>query len=247
MLLEQRFAVILQELQEHQIASVSKLCELTGASEATTRRDLNMLAEQGLLNKVHGGATLINSEFLGMEQDVLTKAQLCQSEKEKIAAYASQFIRNDDVVFIDSGTTTVRMLPHLKGSNATFVTNSVDIMDQLASLDLRGYCVGGLLRPETRAMVGSMTLDMLGQFNFTKAFLGTNGVTIRQGFSTPDREEAAVKRKAAEQAYMVYVLADASKFQMVTAVSFLPLEKAVIITDHLPDQTYLEHTIVKEV
>ena len=96
-------------------------------------------------------------------------------------------------------------------------------------------------------MVGSMTLDALGQFNFTKAFLGTNGITLRQGFTTPDREEAAVKRRAAEQSYLTYILADASKFQAVTAVTFLPLAQAVIITDHLPDQSYLEHTIVKEV
>jgi DeoR family transcriptional regulator, fructose operon transcriptional repressor len=247
MLVEQRFSAILQELKEHQAASVSRLCELTGASEATTRRDLNVLAEQGLLSKVHGGAVLAGSAFQGKEQDVSTKTQLFQDEKERIAAYAAQLIHDDDVVFLDSGTTTVRMLPHLKDSKATFVTNSVDIMSQMSALNLRGYCVGGLLRPETRAMVGSITLDALGQFNFTKAFLGTNGITIRQGFSTPDREEAAVKKKASEQAYLTYVLSDASKFQMLTAVTFLPLEKAVIITDHVPDSSYQEHTIVKEV
>lgn len=96
-------------------------------------------------------------------------------------------------------------------------------------------------------MVGSMTLDALRQFNFTKAFLGTNGITVRQGFTTPDREEAAVKQTAAEQSYLTYVLADASKFQMVTAVSFLPLEQAAIITDRLPDKSYMDHTIIKEV
>ena len=247
MLVEQRFAAILQELKEHQAASVARLCELTGASEATTRRDINVLADQGLLDKVHGGAVLAGGAFIGKEQDVSTKNQLCQTEKERIAAYAAQLVHDDDVVFLDSGTTTVRMLPHLKDSKATFVTNSVDIMEQMAALGLRSYCVGGLLRPETRAMVGSMTLDALGQFNFTKAFLGTNGITLRQGFTTPDREEAAVKRRAAEQSYLTYILADVSKFQAVTAVTFLPLAQAVIITDHLPDQSYLEHTIVKEV
>lgn len=247
MLVEQRFAAILQELEEHHAASVTRLCELTGASEATTRRDLNILAGQGLLTKVHGGAVLAGSEFIGKEQDVGTKAQLFQTEKERIAGYASRLIHDDDVVFLDAGTTTMRMVEHLKDSRASFVTNSVDIMNCMAALGIRAYCVGGLLRPETRAMVGSMTLDALSQFNFTKAFLGTNGISLRQGFTTPDREEAAVKQKAAEQAYLNYVLADASKFQRVTAVSFLPLEKAVIITDRLTDAAFREHTIIKEV
>ena len=118
MLVEQRFAAILQELQEHHAASVARLCELTGASEATTRRDLNVLADQGLLNKVHGGAVLAGESFIGKEQDVSTKTQLCQDEKERIAAYAAGFVNDDDVVFLDSGTTTVRMLPHLRDSKA---------------------------------------------------------------------------------------------------------------------------------
>ena len=96
-------------------------------------------------------------------------------------------------------------------------------------------------------MVGAMTQEALSGFNFTKAFLGTNGIAVKQGFTTPDREEAAVKRKAAEQAYLTYVLADSSKFQTVTTVTFLPLEQAVIITNKLPDESFLEHTIVKEV
>lgn len=247
MLVEQRFATILKELQENHAAGVARLCELTGASEATTRRDLNILASQGLLSKVHGGAVLAENAFLAKEQDVSTKARLFKDEKEKIAAYAATLVNDDDVVFLDSGTTTVKMLGHLKGSKATFVTNSVDVLDRMAGAGLRGYCVGGLLRQETRAMVGAMTQEALNSFNFTKAFLGTNGIAVKQGFTTPDREEAAIKRKAAEQAYLTYVLADSSKFQTVTTVTFLPLEQAVIITNKLPDESFLEHTIVKEV
>ena len=247
MFVEQRFHVILSELETQHAASVARLCELTGASEATIRRDLNILSEQGQLQKVHGGAMLSAGKFLGIEPDVSTKNQLFQAEKEQIAAYAAGLIGGDDVVFLDAGTTTARMLPHLKGCSATFVTNSVDAMQQLAALGLRSYSLGGLLRPETNAMVGAMALDALTQFNFTKAFLGTNGITLRQGFTTPDREEAAIKRAAAGQACRTYILADASKFQIVTAVSFLKLEQAEILTDRLPDPAFLEHTVVKEV
>ncbi|WP_297289290.1 DeoR/GlpR family DNA-binding transcription regulator [uncultured Flavonifractor sp.] len=247
MLAEQRFEAILRELSDNRAASVSRLCQLTGASEATIRRDLNILSRQGKLSKVHGGAVLSGGAFQGEEPDVGTKALLHQDEKERIAHYAAGLIDDDDVVYLDAGTTTVRMVEYLKGSGATFVTNGVACAQRLMELGLRGYVLGGFLKPGTWAVVGTGALEELGKYNFTKAFLGINGITIRQGFTTPDPEEAAIKTKAAEQAYLTFVLADSSKFELVSAVTVLPLEKATIITEHLPDPGYLEHTVIKEV
>lgn len=247
MLAELRYELILRELNISRAASVPRLCELTGASEATVRRDLNTLARQGKLNKVHGGAVMNSGEFQGEEPDVGTKALLHQEEKERIARYAASLVDNDDVVYLDAGTTTVRMVEHLKGSRALFVTNSVACAQRLLELELRGYVVGGWLKPGTGAVVGAEVLGWLERYNFTKVFLGTNGITVWQGYTTPDPEEAAVKRKASERAYLTYVLADSSKFDKVTAATVLPLEKASIITDRLPDSGYLEHTIIKEV
>lgn len=247
MLAEQRFEAILRELSDNRAASVSRLCQLTGASEATIRRDLNILSRQGKLSKVHGGAVLSGGAFQGEEPDVGTKALLHQDEKERIAHYAAGLIDDDDVVYLDAGTTTVRMVEYLKGSGATFVTNGVACAQRLMELGLRGYVLGGFLKPGTWAVVGTGALEELGKYNFTKAFLGINGITIRQGFTTPDPEEAAIKTKAAEQAYLTFVLADSSKFELVSAVTVLPLEKATIITERLPDPGYLEHTVIKEV
>lgn len=247
MLAEQRFEAILRELSDNRAASVSRLCQLTGASEATIRRDLNILSRQGKLSKVHGGAVLSGGTFQGEEPDVGTKALLHQDEKERIAHYAAGLINDDDVVYLDAGTTTVRMVEYLKGSGATFVTNGVACAQRLMELGLRGYVLGGFLKPGTWAVVGTGALEELGKYNFTKAFLGINGITIRQGFTTPDPEEAAIKTKAAEQAYLTFVLADSSKFELVSAVTVLPLEKATIITERLPDPGYLEHTVIKEV
>lgn len=247
MLAEQRFETILQELTNSRAASVTRLCELTGASEATIRRDLTVLARQGRLNKVHGGAVLTGSTFQGEEPDVTTKNLLHREEKEAVARYAAGLVRDDDVVYLDAGTTTVRMVEYLKGSGATFVTNGIACAQRLMELGLKGYVLGGWLKPGTWAVVGTGALEELSRYNFTKAFLGINGITVRQGFTTPDPEEAAIKTRAAEQAYLTFVLADSSKFELVSAVTVLPLEKATIITERLPDPGYLEHTIIKEV
>lgn len=247
MLAEQRFAAILQDLAEQRAVSVARLCQVTGASEATIRRDLTALARQGKLNKVHGGAVLVDEEFHGEELDMETKRQLYAEEKNRIAQYAAGLIQDDDIVYLDAGTTVMRVAEHLSDSRALFLTNSIECAWGLTKRGLRTYVLGGVLKSGTVAIVGAEALAFLQRYNFTKAFLGTNGITINQGFTTPDPEEAAVKALAAARAKSVYVLADSSKFGKITAASMFPLEQAQIITDRLQDQRYLEYTEIKEV
>lgn len=247
MLAEERFDRILALLDQKRTVTVPELCAVTGASVATIRRDLSILAEQGRLNKVHGGAVAVTAAFESVERDVSTKAQLNVEEKERIARYAAHQIQDEDVVFIDAGTTTLRMVEHLAGSRASFVTTGIECARRMVQKRLRVYVIGGQLKAGTEAIVGAAALEAIRRYNFTKAFLGTNGVTVRQGCTTPDAEEAAVKRAATEQAYLTYVLADSSKFGKVSAVTVCPLAKACILTDRVPDDEYRQHGLVKEV
>ena len=129
MLAEQRARAILQQLSQHQTVSVTDLCQTTGASEATIRRDLNALARQGRLVKIHGGATsLEEEEFLAREPDLATKQRYTR-EKERIARYAAGLVGDDDVVFLDTGTTARHMAEYLKDSRALFVTSSIDFAE----------------------------------------------------------------------------------------------------------------------
>ena len=247
MLAEQRAERILSELARRRAVTVTDLCQVTGASEATIRRDLTALSRQGKLSKVHGGAMLPVGEFHGEELDMETKRRLHTEEKDRAARYAAELIGDDDVVFLDAGTTILRMAEHLQTSRALFLTNSIECACRLMERNLRTYVLGGTLKAGTMALIGAETLAALGRYNFTKAFLGVNGVTISQGFTTPDPEEAAVKSLAADRAQSVYVLADSSKFGQVTAAVMFPLEAACIITDCLPDPQYRDYTDVREV
>lgn len=246
MLAEQRAERILRELAQRRAATVADLCQVTGASEATVRRDLTALARRGKLNKVHGGATSLEEEFLAREPDLATK-QLYVREKERIARYAASLVGEDDVVYLDTGTTALHMANCLKDSNALFVTSSIDLAGMLSAHERRVYVLGGVLKPGTVDVVGSEALRTLRRYNFTKVFLGTSGVSVNQGFTTPDPEAAALKTVAASHAQTVYMLADSSKFGRVTAATILPLESARIITDRLPDRKYLDFTEVIEV
>ena len=94
--------------------------------------------------------------------------------------------------------------------------------------------------------MGSQAVESMSRYNFTKAFLGMNGVSIRAGYTTPDPEEAMTKMTAMEHSYITYILADHTKFGKVSSVSVAPLSGATIITDKLADEVYREHTAVKE-
>ena len=242
---------ILEELSRRESVSVAYLSKAIGVSEATVRRDLTELAQRGKLNKVHGGALPLKEDFrerfYGEEPDMESKRQLHTPEKRRIAQYAAGLIRDGDLVFLDAGSTVMHMAEFIHTSKAAFVTNSVECLQRLPRLGLKTYALGGVLKSGTLAIIGAKAMEDLRRFNFTKAFLGTNGISLTQGYTTPDPEEAMVKALAAQRAQETWVLADASKFGTVTASIMLPLDRAGIITDHLADLRYAEETTVKEV
>ena len=115
MLAEERFALILEQLNEQRTVTVQQLCEALHTSESTIRRDLTELDRQGRLTKVHGGATLPDSRFLADEPTMEAKETLAVTEKRSIAAAAAALIAAEDFVFIDAGTTTLELVRALTG------------------------------------------------------------------------------------------------------------------------------------
>ena len=247
MLTQERQYRILKLLQDQKTATVAELTRLTDSSEATIRRDLTALALSGKLVKVHGGATLPPDAFSTAEPDVSTKAALHAAEKEAIGRYAATLVHDEDFIYLDAGTTTERVIEHLAGSRATFVTNGIGHLRRLTALGLRCYLLGGQFKPVTEAMIGTMATRALGQFNFSKCFMGVNGISLEHGYTPPDSEEAAVKTAAMAQSYLCYILADHSKFGFVSSVTFAPARQACIITDRLHDESYRTMTTIKEV
>ena len=188
MLAEERFALILNLLAEKRTATVQELCEALNASESTIRRDLTELDRQGRLNKVHGGATLPDGQFLADEPTMAAKETLAVGQKRSIAQAAADLVRAGDFVYIDAGSTTLAMVRALNGPalDAHYVTNGIAHARLLAQKSCNVCVPGGLLRPKTEAIIGAAALTSLQQFNFTKAFLGANGVALGAGFTTPD-------------------------------------------------------------
>ena len=165
-------------------------------------------------------------------------------EKERIARYAAALIEDDDVVFLDGGSTVMRMTEHLKPSSALFVTNGMECAFWLLERDLRVYVAGGALKRDTASAAGAETMDSLRRYHFTKAFLGAGGVTVKEGFTVADPEDAAVKALAAARARQTYMLVDSSKFGRIGAAAVLHIDEASVITDRAPAREFQDYTEV---
>lgn len=246
-LTEERHSIILDTLERQRCANLSELCTLLDASESTVRRDLAILAKNGQLNKVRGGAMALNENFSSHEHNVEEKATLFVEEKTAIAKYAASLIEDGDFIYIDAGTTTEKMIDHIPSKSVTFVTNAFVNAKRLAQKGFQVRIPAGEIKVSTEAIVGTEAVLSLSQYNFTKCFMGTNGISARGGFSTPDASEAAVKTTAIARSRKVYILADHSKFGETTAIKFAELNKGTIITDRVPDKKYFTETSIKEV
>ena len=247
MLTQERYRTILDILAERDAATVSELALALDTSESTIRRDLIVLDREGRLRKVYGGATAINRTEGTVEDEISIREKLMAQEKELIAEYAATLINDDDFVYIDSGTTTSRLVDHIGSTRAIFVTNGIIHAQKLLAKGLNAYMVCGRMRAVTASVIGPEGINYLQRFNFTKAFIGTNGIDITSGYTTPDSDEAMIKSKAIEKSFAVFVLADHSKFRRVYPVTFAELKKCCIITDKLPYGSFSDKTIIREV
>lgn len=244
LLAEERFRAILELLALRGAVTIAEFAEELDISESTVRRDLIELDRQGRLVKVRGGATARASSYMTSDRTMLEKQALYTKEKRCIARCAAEMIQPNDVVFLDAGSTTAFLPDFLQQSEATFVTNGMEHAQKLSRLGCHVIMLGGEVKPVTEAAIGVSTVEMLRRFHFTLAFLGTNGIGIRTGFTTPDPNEAAVKTAAFEHSRRCYVLADASKFDVIAPVTFAHLSQVSIITTASDDvaQRYCAHT-----
>ena len=247
MLAEERLSRIMKLLSQQRTATVQELCEALDASESTIRRDLNELDRMGKVNKVHGGATLPDSQFLADEPTMATKETLAVVQKKCIAKAAAALITAEDFVFLDAGSTTLALAAALEGPalQAAYVTNGIAHARMLVQKAAAPTCPAAGA-PITEAITGPETLAALQHYNFTKAFMGANGVSPAEGFTTPDPEEASIKTAALQRARERWFLVDNTKFDMVYSAVIGDIGCGAILTNHCPDPRYAQLTFVKE-
>lgn len=214
--------------------SVNELADAYAITTETVRRDLSLLERAGIIRRVHGGA--VPAEALSALETAVGDRDLDQAEqKDRIAKAAlDQLPAPGGSILLDAGTTTSRLATHLSRElKLTVVTNAVPIAARLAglpSLDL--HLLPGRVRRTTQAAVGEETVAALRVLRLDVVFVGTNGITLGHGLSTPDHAEAAAKRAMIRAGRRVVALADSSKIGREHTVSFAGMHEVdVLVTD----------------
>lgn len=234
MLARQRQAFILDRVREIGAVRVADLVRELGVSDMTVRRDLEVLDERGLLEKVHGGATSLAGSAV-FEPGFAAKSALQQREKDAIAAAAVRLVEPGMAIAISAGTTTFALaqrLAHVTG--LTVVTNSVRVADalfQVGEPDQTIILTGGVRTPSD-ALAGPFAVAALRTVHVDLVFMGVHGMDPRSGFTCPNLLEADTDRALIESGRRLVVVADHSKWGVIGISSIARLDQAdVLITD----------------
>lgn len=198
---------------------VQALAEEFGVASETIRRDLKVLASRRLVKRVHGGA--IPLESAAFESSVDFRSKVDQFEKRRIAAAAADLVQGAETIYLDEGYSPRLVAEHLSETRVTVVTSSLLVAQVLAdSASVTVMLMGGRLRGRTLATVDHFGPVMLRQLNIDLAFLGTNGITLDGGLTTPDPAVAAVKHEAVVRSHRTVLLAAHSKFGITSFCQF---------------------------
>ena len=223
MLAAERHARIVAELEQREAVRVAELAAALGVSEMTIRRDIEHLEQQGLARRVHGGAAR-PADVGFAEPGFAAKSEQRPDAKSAIADRALELVRPGATIFVTAGTTTYAFA-HLLASvpDLTVATNSIKVAEALGDpgQGVRTILTGGERTP-SEALVGPLATATLAQLHVETCFMGVHGLHPRAGLTTPNMLEAEVNRAAAEAAARLVVLADHSKYGLVSLSRILP-------------------------
>jgi DeoR family fructose operon transcriptional repressor len=242
MLKEERKAIIRKYIEENRIVKTSELSLKLNVSEATVRRDLKELEKEKNITRIHGGATLGDNPSKPPSYDVRKEKHL--KEKQMIARVAFSLIKNEEVIFLDAGTTIYQIAELIQDSNfsqLSVITNSIVSAYTLSRSSVNLKVLGGDLRKETLALVGREAENALNQLWVNKLFLAASGVNLEHGLTSTDVYQADLKSKLIKIAEEVILVVDSSKLNKIALNRVANIDVVdVLITDNKADRDFIE-------
>ena len=228
----ERKRYILDELQRNGSVVITDLAERIQVSSMTIRRDLNAMAEDGMVTLEHGGAVL-NSGSL-FECSISFKNEINVSEKQRIAAKCMEYINEGDSVFLDAGTTPNELAALLRGKrNISVLTHSLLVANTTATMrNIKLIMCPGEFRENSMAFLGPLTDDFIQHFQIDTLFLSLEGIDLNDGLSVVDVQDGHTKKVLVEKAKRVICIADHSKFNKSFFYKIAPVADVdLVVTD----------------
>ena len=233
MLKQNRWTTIINLCKSKPGVSVSELVELLQVSEATIRRDLYQMEELNMVTRYHGGARLSSDQ--SSEPPMLIKSGTNNNQKNLVARLAASRIQDNQMIYIDAGSSTYEMIDYITAKNITVVTIGIPHIEKLGNKKIRTIVLGGTIRWSTSAVTGHTALYQLDKLFFDVAFIGVNGIHDIMGFTTTNQQEAEVKEKVIKHSKTAYILTDSSKFHILCPEKFASLDEVIILSDGITD------------
>lgn len=231
MVLIDRWIEISEFVKEKKYASIDEIMEKFKLSRSTVRRTLIAMEEKKLLKRVRGGAESIEEVDTVLQIDFQEVFNENKEDKIVIAKKAASLIKDNDVIFIDSGSTCFYMIDYINAKDITVVTNGIMHIQKLMAKGINTYILGGYAKPEKNLIMGEDMVNKISVMNFDKSFLGTMGIDARSGFTTMMLEDGEVKKAVIKSSDKCYVLADKSKFNVRKFYTYGDFTEATIITN----------------
>jgi DeoR family transcriptional regulator, myo-inositol catabolism operon repressor len=235
MIKEKRIKQLEEYVVKQESASLDELVKEFNVSKNTIRRDLQELVNTGAFKKVYGGIAVNQKLEPYHEREVRN-----HHGKRIIGRTAATFVEDGDIIFIDSGTTTIEMLNHIKEKHITIITNNIDII--VGSLPYENFTIitiGGVLERKTKSFGINNNIEILNTYNINKAFMASTGITPTNGITNASLLETELKRKIVERSKTIYLLVDHNKFGQYGLTTYCELNKVnYLITDKMPSLEY---------
>jgi DeoR/GlpR family transcriptional regulator of sugar metabolism len=243
MFIEERQNEIVKYVDKVEKATVEDIMNLLKISKSTVRRDLIDLERENLIIRTRGGA--LKKRYFKYEFSLNEKKDLNLDKKKKIAQIAKRFINEGDKIYISGGTTTLELAKILFDVKGLVVfTNAINILLELVSnSDIKIKLIGGDFRRKTFSMVGQEAVNFLDRYNFNKAFVGVNGISVDEGFTTPNELEAIVDGEVVKKSKETFILADETKFGAVAFSTICKIEDVDYIVTNKPLNSSLAKNI----
>ncbi|WP_172255732.1 DeoR/GlpR family DNA-binding transcription regulator [Saccharibacillus deserti] len=239
MIKSQRINQIKEYVFEHESVSLEELVEHFGVSMNTIRRDVKDLVDSGVLRKVYGGVSVNHSTLIVFDE----RKDRNLTKKQEIGRLAAQFVEDGDVVFIDSGTTTLEILPYISQKQLTVVTNNFDFIHQAKPYPgLTIFSTGGMFERKTDSFVGFQSIELLKKYNINKAFVASTGISLTNGVTNSSPLETDLKSMVVQKSLNVFLMIDDSKFDKYALTTYCSLSDIdYLVTNSMPSDAYAQY------
>ena len=241
----ERIDSIIEFIYKNKNVTLDQICDNFNISKSTVRRDLSEILKDTNLKKTYGGITLKNKWGNKKYLTSFSERNIENADKKlAISKKAANIVEDNDIIFIDSGTTTFYMVDYLGNvNNLTILTNNLEVIFRAVKYkNINLISLSGTLSRETLSFVGATSISTIKNFNISKAFMATTGFSIMNGVTNSSPLESDIKRTVISKSNKIILLADSSKFNSVSLMTYCNLEDIdILVTDKMPDKNISDY------